>query len=650
MPQLLPILLYAGCFILSLPFHAPRRVAMASPPISFSFDFTNKTSYNSQDLLVQGDARVGGSMVDLTCNTVDTSKMLNCMGRVSYGRPVPFYDTDTGEAASFNTHFTFKITLVPRRSKGDGMAFFLASYPPPSVLPPDSYGGAFGLMPGRSWQASGENRFVAVEFDTYNNTDYEPRQTMDHIGIDLNSVKDSVNTTNLPEFSLNGTMTASINFNGSSRMLVARLYFVDRPSMKPVEVSAQLPQLDTLLTPEVTVGFSAATGAGMELHQILSWSFNSTLAPKEQPKSIGLIAAAIAGGASAFLLVIWFILSWLMSKRGHNSLMVSGAGPKQFQYNDLAKATNNFSSDRKLGEGGFGAVYHGTCFKVDNDGDEHDVAVKEILKGSKEGTKAFLAELNTISRTKHKNLVKLEGWCCYRGRSRWDWMCWCCSLKQLDDHKLFLVYELMPQGDLDHHLHKKDVALTWPTRYKIVKELGSALVYLHHECEPYILHRDIKPGNILLDNHYNAKIADFGLSRIANKNKSTLVTTAIGTHEYMDPKLRIDGDVKFDRSSDVYSFGLVLLEIVCGRHNSRNEVWDLYRRYQGEEMKMVEAAADERLGGDFHKVQMQRVLVVGLWCSLPHSAQRPSMEEALRLLEHDELPDLTLSATAASTI
>ncbi|KAI4969704.1 hypothetical protein ZWY2020_000618 [Hordeum vulgare] len=408
MPQLLPILLYAGCFILSLPFHAPRRVAMASPPISFSFDFTNKTSYNSQDLLVQGDARVGGSMVDLTCNTVDTSKMLNCMGRVSYGRPVPFYDTATGEAASFNTHFTFKITLVPRRSKGDGMAFFLASYPPPSVLPPDSYGGAFGLMPGRSWQASGENRFVAVEFDTYNNTDYEPRQTMDHIGIDLNSVKDSVNTTNLPEFGLNGTMTASINFNGSTRMLVARLYFVDRPSMKPVEVSAQLPQLDTLLTPEVTVGFSAATGAGMELHQILSWSFNSTLAPKEQPKSIGLIAAAIAGGACAFLLVIWFILSWFMSKRGHNSLMFSGAGPKQFQYNDLAKATNNFSSDRKLGEGGFGAVYHGTCFKVDNDGDEHDVAVKEILKGSKEGTKAFLAELNTISRTKHKNLVKLE--------------------------------------------------------------------------------------------------------------------------------------------------------------------------------------------------------------------------------------------------
>lgn len=222
MPQLLLILFYAGCFLLSLPLHDPQRVAAASPPISFSFDFTNKTSYNAQDLL------------------------------------------STTPVASFDTRFTFNITLVPRRNKGDGLAFFLVGYP--SVLPLDSYGGAFGLMSGTTLQANGENRFIAVEFDTYNNTNFEPGQTMDHIGIDFNSVKHSVNTTNLPEFSLNGTMTASINFNSSTRMLVARLYFDDRPSMKPVEVSVQLPHPDTLLPPKVAVGFSAATGTGMELH------------------------------------------------------------------------------------------------------------------------------------------------------------------------------------------------------------------------------------------------------------------------------------------------------------------------------------------------------------------------------------------------
>jgi serine/threonine protein kinase len=351
--------------------------------------------------------------------------------------------------------------------------------------------------------------------------------------------------------------------------------------------------------------------------------------------------AGIVAGVCGVLLLIWFILSWLMWKRERDSLRVE-AGPRKYMYRELAQATNNFSMERWLGKGNFGAVYLGKSLMVDQ-GQKQDVAIKEILKGSSEGRKDFLAELQTIGKTKHKNLVRLEGWCCY-SRSTWSLMCWCC-LKHLD-HKLFLVYELMLEGDLNDHLHKKDTVLSWPARYNIVKGIGSAIFYLHHDCEPYILHRDIKPGNILLDDKYNAKLADFGLSRIANKGNATLVTTAVGTWEYMDPQCRKHGDVSFNRSTDVYSFGIVLLEIVCAGRKSRQQIWELYRT-NGATMLTMEDVADEKLGGNFDMEQMRRVLVVGLWCSLPEGSHRPSMQEALRILEQDDtpLPDLASYAT-----
>ncbi|XP_051186656.1 L-type lectin-domain containing receptor kinase IX.2 [Lolium perenne] len=632
-PQLL-LLLYTGCFLLSSPRHA---AATASPPISFSFDFSNKSSFNPNDLLLQGDASMNKSknLVDLSC---DSFRRGNCAGRMTYFNPVPFYDNATHEVASFSTQFTFTFVLpAPGRTKGDGMTFFLTGYP--SVMPKDSYGGRLGLIEGDVNVTYGAERFVAVEFDTYT-----LGVSSDHVAIHLSDIDSLVETTGA---NLSGTMTASINFTSSTRMLVARLHYDDRPSVQPVEVSAELPYpVTSLLPPEVAVGFSAATGANMELHQILAWSFNSTLAPHKKPISTGtrLSVAAIVGGTCVFLLLIWFILSWFMWNRGRNSLM-AGAGPRQFQFRDLAQATKNFSAEMKLGEGAFGAVYKGQSFKVDND-QQQDVAIKEILKGSREGTKDFLAELNTISKTKHKNLVRLEGWCCCR-RSTWSFMCWCC-LKQVD-HKLFLIYELMPQGDLDHHLHKrKDAVLPWPARYKIVKGIGSALVYLHHDCRPYILHRDIKPGNILLDDEYNAKLADFGLSRIADKNNATLVTTAVGTMAYMDPQCIKDGDVKFNPSTDVYSFGLVLLEIACARRKSRQQVWELYQT-NGATTLMVEDVADERLQGNFDREEMLRVLVIALWCSLPEGSRRPSMRQALRLLEQDDAPLPDLASCAIGT-
>jgi hypothetical protein len=291
-PQLL--LLYAVSVVISLPLAASRHVAAgASPPISFSFDFTNKSSYNGNDLHLEGDAIAGTNLVDLTCNSLDKS-IGSCMGRMSYNQSVPFYDEATGEVASFATQFTFKITVLDNvTGKGDGMAFFLTSYP--SALPADSDGLGLGLAPHDGGTGYGEGRFVAVEFDTYVNFfEAQEQEGWDHMGIDLSTVLHSVNSTRLPgtrSFTRSGNMTASINFTGSTRMLVARLHFDEYPSMPPVEASALLPDPFTMLPSEVAVGFSGATGANKELHQIWSWSFNSTLARPKKPVSIGMCSS-----------------------------------------------------------------------------------------------------------------------------------------------------------------------------------------------------------------------------------------------------------------------------------------------------------------------------------------------------------------------
>ncbi|KAM0874475.1 hypothetical protein ACQ4PT_037396 [Festuca glaucescens] len=209
-PQLLLVVLYAGCFLLSSPL-APRHTAAAAPPISFSFDFSNQSLYHREDLRLEGNATVGANLVDLTCNSLVDS-IGNCTGRMSYVRPVPFYKA-TDEVASFSTVFTFRIRLLDaqRPRKGDGMAFFLAAYP--SALPPDSNGGGLGLIDrNANGSADGARRFIAVEFDTYTYN-----VSSDHIAIDLSTVKTSANTTSVASLAVAGTMTASVDFNSTTR-------------------------------------------------------------------------------------------------------------------------------------------------------------------------------------------------------------------------------------------------------------------------------------------------------------------------------------------------------------------------------------------------------------------------------------------------
>ncbi|TYI99944.1 hypothetical protein E1A91_A13G053300v1 [Gossypium mustelinum] len=297
----------------------------------------------------------------------------------------------------------------------------------------------------------------------------------------------------------------------------------------------------------------------------------------------------------------------------------SGMAPRKFSLVELAKATNNFKGE-KLGEGGFGAVYRGHLRDLVT-----YVAVKRISKASKQGIKEYASEVKIISRLRHKNLVKLIGWC-------------------HEKRELLLVYEFMANGSLDSHLFKGKSLLNWEVRYKIVQDLASALLYLHDEGDHCVLHRDIKTSNIMLNSNFNAKLGDFGLARLVDHAKGSQTTRLAGTMGYMAPECVSSG--KVSKESDVYSFGIVALEIACGRRSIEPEyeeskaslvawVWDSYGN-----QRLLDVA-DQKLCMEFDDKQIECLLIAGLWCVHPDPSSRPSIRQVIQVLNFEApLPEL----------
>jgi hypothetical protein len=372
----------------------------------------------------------------------------------------------------------------------------------------------------------------------------------------------------------------------------------------------------------------------------------------------GLLIGIAVGTVSFFILLVGFLVCLLLQRRrkeptipftgeareqkqedvslsnddpAMEDVFEKGTGPKRFRYSELAMATDNFSDERKLVEGGFGSVYRGLL-----KGSNLEVAIKRVSKGSKQGKKEYASEVTIISRLRHRNLVQLIGWCHGGG-------------------ELLLVYELMPNGSLDMHLYgaKNATVLPWQVRHDIVLGLGSALLYLHQEWEQCVLHRDIKPSNVMLDASFAAKLGDFGLARLVDHGRGAHTTMLAGTMGYMDPECMSTG--RTSTESDMYSFGVMLLEIACGRRaltlaeeqmvHLAQRVWALYGDGR------VLDAADVRLEGEFDIREMERVVVVGLWCAHPDRSLRPSIRQAVSVLRCEQpLPTLPARMPVATFV
>ncbi|KAL5229725.1 hypothetical protein ABZP36_028501 [Zizania latifolia] len=332
-------------------------------------------------------------------------------------------------------------------------------------------------------------------------------------------------------------------------------------------------------------------------------------------------AGAIAGisiGASVLGLAALFGIFMLVKKRRRlaqqqEELYDMVGRPDVFSNAELKLATDNFSSQNVLGEGGYGPVYKG------NLPDGRVIAVKQLSQSSHQGKSQFVTEVATISAVQHRNLVKLHG---------------CC----IDSNTPLLVYEYLKNGSLDRAIFgDSNLNLDWATRFEIILGVARGLTYLHEESSIRIVHRDIKASNILLDTDLTPKISDFGLAKLFDEKKTHVSTRIAGTFGYLAPEYAMRG--RLTEKVDVFAFGVVALEIVAGRSNTNNSLeeskiylfewaWALYEKEQA--LRIVDPRLEE-----FNKDEAFRVIRVALLCTQGSPHQRPPMSKVVAMLTGD---------------
>ncbi|KAL2317962.1 hypothetical protein Fmac_031838 [Flemingia macrophylla] len=539
----------------------------------------------------------------------------NSVGRAIYSQPLRLKNSSNGNLTDFSTRFSFTIDATSNTNYGDGFAFYVAplAYP----IPPNSGGGSLGLY-------GDTQNIVAVEFDTYVN-DYDPPMT--HVGIN-NSSQVSLATSLFDIGSNIGNMVyALITYNSSAKLLAVSWFFDGNGSgfTPNASLSHQI-DLGELLPEWVTFGFSGATGVSNEENVIRSWEFasslNSTSSEVHKDHDDGtvtkyklqvkVVVVAVACSISFVLVVIgvsWLVLIIVKEKRREGGFddLDRGAMPRRFGYKELVAATNGFVDDRRLGEGGSGQVYKGFLSDLGR-----VVAVKRIFSNVEDSENIFTNEVEIISRLIHRNLVQFMGWCHEQG-------------------ELLLVFEYMTNGSLDTHLFGIRKPLSWSVRYKMALGVARALRYLHEDAEQCVLHRDIKSSNVLLDTDFNTKLSDFGMAKLVDPRLRTQKTKVVGTYGYLAPEYVKEG--RASKESDMYGFGVVALEIACGRRTYQdgennhvpltNWVWKHY--VDG----TILNAADERLNRDFDVNEMTCLLTVGIWCTLQDHKKRPKAEQKI---------------------
>ncbi|CAN6168394.1 unnamed protein product [Urochloa humidicola] len=340
------------------------------------------------------------------------------------------------------------------------------------------------------------------------------------------------------------------------------------------------------------------------------------LAASELPdskKSKTVIIGAVVGGVAAVVIVLAIVSYFLFQKyRRERTLRISktaGGTLIAFRYSDLQHVTNNFSE--RLGGGAFGSVFKGKL------PDSTAIAVKR-LDGVHQGEKQFRAEVSTIGTIQHVNLVRLLGFCSEGSRR-------------------LLVYEFMQKGSLDLQLFPGEtMALSWTTRYQIALGTARGLNYLHEKCRDCIIHCDVKPENILLDESFVPKVADFGLAKLLGRDFSRVLTTMRGTRGYLAPEW-ISG-VAITAKADVFSYGMMLFELISGTRNSDHgqeggstffPTFAASKLHEGD----VRSLMDPRLSGDANVDELTRACKVACWCIQDDESARPTTGQIVQILE-----------------
>lgn len=309
------------------------------------------------------------------------------------------------------------------------------------------------------------------------------------------------------------------------------------------------------------------------------------------------------------ILLVWCFLFRAHSGSSKLTQLYDLVGFKRFSHDELKKATRNFREE--IGRGAYGVVYKGKL------GDGRVAAIKKLVDASDQGEAEFLAEVSTIGRLNHMNLIEIWGYCA-QGRER------------------LLVLEYMENKSLAEKL--SSTSLNWERRYEIALGTARGLAYLHEECMDWILHCDVKPQNILLDDNFQPKIADFGLSKLMNRRGASHsnFSRIRGTRGYMAPEWITN--LSITSKVDVYSFGVVLLEIVTGKNPSMVDVVTWVREKKSALPTLeawIEEIADPLMEGNYNVVQMQTLTLVALQCVLEDKDARPTVSQVVKILQGD---------------
>eukprot|EP01018_Ginkgo_biloba_P000278 Gb_37811 [translate_table: standard] len=602
---------------------------------NYTFVFNQFSS--SSNLILINSASIKSTYLSLT------NSSLRLTGRALY--PVPVQTENNETLFSFSTTFVFALPRPPDVAAGPGLAFIITPYKSDTRPYASQFLGLFNSS------SNGQlyNHLFAVEFDTGQNIEFNEING-NSVGVDLNSLT-SVESqptgywmgNQFIELDLRSRQNFQvwIDYNHLQNQLNVTIAVAGSPRPQKPLISTKL-NMSLLggVEEEMYVGFSSSTGSFLEYHYILAWSFttNGTAPPLsvsnlptfiEKPKHVskGFIAGiTLASFFLMFLIILGAFIWWRKMKYGEIfEEWELEFWPHRLPYRELSIATKGFKEDHLLGSGGYGKVYKGV---LPSNGLE--VAVKCIVQDSSEGMKEFIAEITSVGRLQHRNLVQLRGWCRRK-------------------KKLFIVYDYMSNGSLDHMIFgNPKTVLQWAQRYKILKGVATGLLYLHEQWKQRVVHRDIKSSNVLLDSDLTAALGDFGLARLYDHSENPETTRVVGTLGYIAPELVHTG--KATPSTDVFSFGVVLLEVATGRkpvdHSKDAEevilvdwVWDLYTKE-----KLMDAV-DPKLKGAYDVEEMAKVLRLGLICSHPEPESRLTIRQVLQILEgEDSLPSIRMSS------
>lgn len=556
---------------------------------------------------------MGAGEIKPNGHILDTKQQTQIPQTNFYSLPFRFKNSTSGNAFSFSTSFVF----VPH-----GITFSIA----PSIINTSNH--VLAIQLHTNHVALHINTFVSVFATTPGYYD----QNGDFVNITL--------STSQP-------IRAWLHYDALNKHLNITLAPFNLKKPKNPLASVQQ-DLSPFLLEHMFIGFTSATGLLLQRFYVLAWSFRingeaqdfnvskisplplkkqSTQTQTQKNKHMGLaVGLSLGGGLVVVSLALGVGIFWFKKRKPKFADVLQGweveYGPHRFAYKDLYKATKGFKESQLLGKGGFGQVYKGILPKLGT-----PVAVKKVWHEYGRGMKEFVAEIATIGRLRHPNLVRLLGYCRRKGG------------------ELFLVYDYMPNSSLDGLLFnsKSSLILSWKQRVKIIIDVAKALAYLHEEWVEVIIHRDIKASNVLLDAELNAKLGDFGLARFSNNGKEVKTTHLAGTLGYIAPELARKG--KATTATDVFAFGAFCLEVVCGRRpvelQGRQEAvilveWVLDCWFKEELLNVV----DPKLRTELDMEEMKLVLKIGLLCSHSVPSVRPRMSQVLKFLKRmEELPE-----------